>query len=123
MKRTALVLSLLIVASAISSFVTYHITHRADYTTIRVSYQGQFVGAMDALEKIRAGQPDDGTRRIESLCFFAACILYGDPNCREYLVTKSFAVPLIHYRDTYRTNRVEWTPAEETLERDLASWR
>ena len=123
MKRTILFIGLLIVACTISSLVTYRITHRADYTIIRVLQQGTLVGTIDALEKIRAGQLDEGTRRTESLCFSAANGIYEDPNSRDYFVAKTFAAPLIHYRDSYRTNRTDWTPAEERLDGLLARWR
>jgi hypothetical protein len=123
MKRTILFIVVLVVACTISSLLTYRITYHTGLIRTRVCQQGTVVGAMDALEKLKAGQTDEGTRRIESLCFSAANALYEDPNCRDYFVTKTFAAPLIHYRDTYRTNRAEWTPAEERLEGLLASWR
>jgi len=123
MIRTILSVSILVVACSICALVTYRIAYRAGFAHAKVVQQGTLVGTIDALEKIRAGQLDEGTDRIESLCFSAANGLYEDPGCRDNFITKTFAAPLIHYRDTYRTNRTEWTPAEVRLEGLLASWR
>lgn len=123
MKRTIISVFTLVVACAVCSFVTYRIAYDAGFARAKELQKGTFVGTMDALEKLRAGQTDEGIRRIESLCFSAANTLYEDPRYRDHIVTKSFAQPLIHYRETYRTNRAEWTPAEERLEGLLVSWR
>jgi hypothetical protein len=122
MKRTIISILALVVACAICSLVTYRLAYAAGFARAKELQKGTFVGTMDALAKLRAGQTDDGIQRIESLCFSAANTLYEDPRYRDHIVTKSFAQPLIHYRKTYRTSRAEWTPAEERLEGLLASW-
>jgi hypothetical protein len=123
MKRTIISVRTLVVACAVCVFVTYRVAYDAGFARAKGLQKGTFVGTMDALEKLRAGQTDEGIRRIESLCFSAANTLYEDPQYRDHIVTKSFAQPLIHYRETYRTNRPEWTPPEERLEGLLLSWR
>jgi hypothetical protein len=123
MKSTIISVLTLVVACAVCSLVTYRIAYDEGFARAKELQKGVFVGTMDALEKLRGGQTDEGIRRIESVCFSAANTLYGDPRYRNHIVTKSFAQPLIHYRDTYRTNRAEWTPAEERLEGLLRSWR
>ncbi len=123
MKRAIIALLISVVACVICSLVTYSIGYRTGFARAKIFQQGTLVGTIDALEKIRAGQLDQGTRRIESLCFSAANGLYEDPSYRDHFITKTFAQPLIHYRDTYRTNRAEWTPAEERLEGLLVTWK
>ncbi len=60
---------------------------------------------------------------METLCFSSADMLYSDPAYREAVVTKTFLQELVQYRASYRTNSSEWTPAEQKLETDLASWK
>jgi len=88
---------------------------------------GTFVVTLDALDKIRAGDITGGTHRVESLCFSSANVVYGDSIFRHGFsggfIGKSMFDDLRHYRQTYRTNSVEWTPMEQSLEKHLASWK
>jgi hypothetical protein len=119
MKRIILVVVFLAAVCAASSLISY----RAGFARAKQLQKGTFVGTIDALQKLRAGDVAGGTQRIESLCFSAADMLYSDPDYRDQIVTKTFAPELIQYRATFRTNSAEWTPAEQKLEHDLASWR
>lgn len=88
---------------------------------------GTYVGTLDALDKIRAGDVTGGTRRIEALCFSSANVVYGDYVFRHdfpgQFVGKTMIDDLQRYRQTYRTNSAEWTPMERSLEKNVASWR
>jgi hypothetical protein len=87
--------------STASSFLAY----RAGFARAKQLQKGTFVGTLDALQKLRAGDVADGTRRIEALCFSAAGMLYSDPDYRDQFVTRTFAPVLIQYRAAYRGNR------------------
>ena len=84
--------------------------------------KGAFVGSFDALQKIRAGDVEGGTRRIESSCFAAADTVYSGHPETEF-VAKSFLEDFRHYRQTYRTNNADWSITEQNLERKLADWK
>ena len=119
MKR--IILSIVILAAACS--VCWLVAYRAGFAYAKQLQKGTFVGTMDALHKLRAGDIVGGTHRIETLCFCAADMLYSDPAYRDQFVTKTLASDLIQYRATYRTNSTDWTPMEQQLEKHLASWR
>jgi hypothetical protein len=123
MKRAILSVVILVVACVICSLVTYRLAYDAGFARAKELQKGTFVGTLDALGKLRAGDVAEGTRRVEKMCFLSATLLYGDPDYRDHFITKTFAPELIQYRATYRTNRAEWTPMEEKLETYLAHWR
>lgn len=81
---------------------------------------GTFVGAFDALQKIRAGDFAGGTRRVETMCFKAANIVYQDRPGSE-VVAKIMLESFRRYRQTYRTNSAEWSWTEQDLEKKLAA--
>lgn len=123
MKRTIFLVVILIAACAVCSFFTYRLAYAAGFASAKQLQKGTFFGSLDSLLKLRVGDIPEGTRRLETLCFSSAEMLYGDPAYRDDFVTKTFASELIQYRATYRTNSVEWTPAEQKLETALASWK
>ena len=84
---------------------------------------GTFVNSLEALQKLRGGDVPGAAQKMEALCFSSATMLYDDPAYRNVSLTKKFAPELIRYRATYRTNRTEWTPTEERLDRVLADWK
>ena len=106
---------------------SYFLGYQRGYHYALVLQTGTFVGTLDALDKIRAGDVASGTQRIEALCFSSANIVYGDFLFRHdfpgHFVGKSMIDDLSHYRQTYRTNSAEWTPMERSLEKNLASWK
>jgi predicted small secreted protein len=79
-------------------------------------WKAAFVMSMGALDKLRAGDTSDGIRKIESLCFASAFVVYSDPAYHDSNVSLLYAPDLIQYRSQYRSNRAEWTPAETNLE-------
>lgn len=89
----------------------------------KAAWKATFVMTMGALDKLRAGDTNDGMRKIESLCFASAIVVYSNPNYRDSNVSLLYAPDLIQYRSKYRSNRSEWTPAETHLETILAGWR
>jgi hypothetical protein len=123
MKRALIVGLVLIGVFVATAWGFYSLGHRRGYELgLVLEQKGAFVGSFDALQKIREGNIDGGTRRTESTCFAAADTVYGGhPECD--FVAKTFLSDFRHYRQTYRTNSAEWTPMEQNLERELAGWK
>lgn len=101
-----------------AAWAAYSIGYRRGFDRALVLQNGTFIGTFDALQKIRAGDVDGGTRRIESLCFSAANTVYSERPAGEF-VAKTFLDDFRQYRHTYRSNSADWTPAEQNLERKL----
>ncbi len=121
MKRFLLLGAILLLLCAIGS-ASYFVGYQRGFDRALVLQNGTFVGTFDALQKLRAGDVEGGTRRIETLCFSAANTVYSDRAASQF-VAKSFVRDFRNYRQTYRTNRVDWTVAEENLETKLANWK
>ena len=119
MKRTILQVVILLVGCSVCSLVFY----RAGFARAKQLQKGTFVISLDALQKLRSGDVDRAMRRMETLCFGSAEMLYSDPAYRDQTITKTLATELIQYRASYRTNSSEWTSAEEQLEKHLAIWK
>ena len=84
--------------------------------------KGAFVATFDSLQKIRAGDVEAGTKRLESSCFAAADTVYAGRPETEF-IAKSFLTDFRQYRQTYRTNTADWSIMEQNLERKLADWK
>jgi len=123
MKRTIVAVVVSVLACAVCSLVTYRFAYDAGFARAKELQKGTFVGTLDVLGKLRAGDIGEATRHVEILCFSSATLLYGDPDYRDHVITRTFAPELIQYRATYRTNKTEWTPMEVKLETYLANWR
>ena len=123
MKRILIIGLVLVGAIVATAWASYSLGHRRGYELgLVLEEKGAFVGSFDALQKIRAGDVEAGTRRIESSCFAAADTVYaGHPECD--FIAKTFVSDFRHYRQTYRTNSVEWSITEQNLERKLADWK
>jgi hypothetical protein len=78
--------------------------------------KGTLVGSIDALQKLRNGDVDGGTRRLEKMCFLSADLMLGDSEYALNSTVKAMVPELLAYRNKYRTNSAEWTPAEERLQ-------
>jgi hypothetical protein len=78
--------------------------------------RGALVGSLDALERIRAGDIARGTALAEQQCFMSAVLLLEDEHYQSDVNVRSAMPRLISYRQSYRTNRTEWTPIEHRLE-------
>lgn len=87
-----------------------------------VLQNGTFVGTFDALQKLRAGDLDSGTRRIETLCFSAANTVFSG-RAASQSVARPSVDEFRSYRHSYRSNRAEWTVAEQNLEAKLVNWK
>ncbi len=121
MKRVLLPGAVLVLACGVGCagyFVGYH----RGFDRAVVLQNGTFVGTFDALQKLRSGDLEGGTRRIETLCFSAANTVYGGRPVSQF-VAKTFVQDFKEYRQTYRSNRTDWTAAEENLETKLAEWK
>ena len=126
MKRIIMVgIISLIVCGAVGT--GYFLGYQRGYHRALILQIGTYVGTLDALDKIRAGNISGGTRTIEALCFSSANTVYGDFIFRHDFVGQTAGKSMIDdlqlYRQTYRTNSAEWTRMEQSLERNLASWR
>src|SRR2546425_11439999 len=121
MKRIIIV-GILLLAVGGAVWCSYFVGYQRGYHRALILQTGTFVGTLDALDKIRAGDISDGTERIEALCFSSANIVYGDfvfqHDFPGQFVGKSMIDDLRHYRQTYRTNSTEWTPMERSLEKN-----
>jgi hypothetical protein len=100
------------------AWAAYSIGYRRGFDRALLLQNGTFVGTFGALQKIRAGDVEGGTRRIESMCFCAANTVYSERPAGEF-VAKTFLDDFRRYRQTYRSNSSEWTVAEQNLERKL----
>jgi hypothetical protein len=122
MKRILITGTVLAGVVIATSWLAYSIGHRRGFELgLVLEQKGAFVGTFDALQKIRAGDIEAGTRRLESSCFAAADTVYsGYPETR--VVASSFLDDFRHYRKTYRANSADWSITEQNLERKLAGW-
>ena len=102
--------------------MSYSLGYQRGFDRALVLQNGTFVGTFDALQKLRAGDIEGGTRTIESLCFSAANTVYSTKPASQF-VAKTFAQDFRNYRQTYRTNRTDWTATERNLEAGLANWK
>jgi len=118
--RLVFVVVVLVVIGA--SCAGYFLGYRRGFDRALVLQNGTFVGTFDALQKFRAGDVEGGTQRIETLCFSAANTVYSDRAASQF-VAKSFVGDFRSYRHSYRSNRVDWTVAEQNLETKLANWK
>jgi hypothetical protein len=109
------------------AWASYFLGYQRGYHQALILQIGTYVGTLDALDKFRGGDVAGGTKRVESLCFASAEIVYGDFVFRHdfpgQFVGKALFDDLKHYRQTYRTNSAEWTPMKRNLEKNLASWK
>jgi hypothetical protein len=118
MKRIIIV-AVVVAAICCAAWAAYGVGYRRGFDRALILWDGTFVGTFDALKKIRAGDIEGGTRRIESLCFSAAYSVYTGRGPGSETITKMCLDDFRHYRQTYRSNSAEWTPAERSLEREL----
>lgn len=123
MKRSLFVGAILLLACG-AGYGAYWFGYQRGYHRALFLQTGTFVVSLDALDKIRAGDITGGTQRVEGLCFSSANTVYGDFVMRNgflgKFVGKSMLDDLRHYRQTYRANKADWTPMEQSLERNLA---
>lgn len=127
MKRTIISLAVLLIACSLCSLVAYRAGLRrakegprdvATELPMRV-----FWNTMSALDDLRAGRIDAGTRTVEKVCFASGAIVYSDPVSRDYQWNQVFAPAVIEYRARYCTNSAKWTLEEKQLEKLLADWK
>ena len=126
MKRVRIILAVLILICTVS-YVSYRLGFRRGYHRALILQNGTFVGSLSALDRLRTGDINSGTERIEAICFSSANVVYGDFVFRKgwggQFNGKSMLDQLRHYRQTYRTNSADWTPEERTLDANLAAWK
>ena len=119
MKRIALLSALLVLVGAVCASFGY----RAGSHHRNLWVDSTFVGTLEALKRLRAGETASGIDRIEAMCFSAAYVLYDSPKLRDDVTTTLNLKDLRDYRATYRTNSANWYPTEQRLEQVLATWK
>jgi hypothetical protein len=115
MKNTTAVLSALLTALIVGP-ACWWAGHRDGMHESLGLEKGTLVGSIDALQKLRSGDIEGGTQRVEKMCFLSADLLLGDSQYAVNSTVKAMVPGLLAYRNTYRTNRADWTPAEERLQ-------
>ena len=118
MKRI-IIIAVVVAAICGAAWAAYGVGYRRGFDRALILWDGTFVGTFDALKKIRAGDVEGGTRRIEILCFATAYSVYTGRGAGSETIAKMSLDDFRHYRRTYRNNSAEWTPAERSLEREL----
>jgi hypothetical protein len=121
MKRF-LLLGLVLALMSGAAWASYSLGYQRGFDRALVLQNGTFVGTFDAMQKLRSGDVDGGTRRIEALCFSAANTVYSGRGTSRFVATTFFS-DFKKYRQTYRDNRGNWTVAEQNLERKLDNWK
>jgi hypothetical protein len=121
MKRSVPLAAVLVLMCG-AAYASYSLGYRRGFDHALVIQNGTFVGTFDALEKLRAGDLEGGTRRIEAMCFSAANTVYSGRGASRF-VASTFLHDFRNYRQTYHSNRVDWTVAEQSLELKLANWK
>jgi hypothetical protein len=122
MKRLLIFVAVLLLICG-AAFAGYLFGHQRGFENALVRANSDFVGALDALQKLRAGDIQGGINRVESTAFSCANMVYGSDRARCQAVGKMMLGDIRHYRQTYRTNSSEWTAAEQNLELKLTSWK
>jgi hypothetical protein len=112
---------LLLIIGCAAVWAAYSTGYRSGFDRALILQNGVFVETFGALQKIRAGDVEARTRRIETLCFSAGITVYGGRTESEF-VAKTFFDDFTKYRRRNRSNSAEWTVAEQRLDRELAVW-
>jgi hypothetical protein len=118
MKHTIIVAAV-VAAICGAAWAAYGVGYRRGFDRGLILWDGTFVSTFDALTKIRAGDVEGGTRRIEVLCFATAYSVYTGRGPYAETIAKGLLDDFRRYRRTYRNNSAEWSPAERSLEREL----
>jgi hypothetical protein len=121
MKRfIILALGVILLVSGVA-YGGYSVGYEKGFNRALILQNGTFVGSLEVLEKLRAGDTANGINRLERLCFSAANTVHEKRTQDSQFVAKTFADPLRNYRNKYRANKAEWTPSEQNLEAKLAT--
>lgn len=75
--KWSLILGLGLIVACGTAWASYSVGYRRGCDQALILENGTFVGTFDALEKLRSGDVEGGTRRIETLCFAAANTVYS----------------------------------------------
>ena len=120
MKRYLLPFVVLVIFCALSGYIGYRVGERVGDNRVTTGRAANAVMVLDALEKLKAGDVDEATRTLERRCFADAAGVLSDTGWRVEAFQKIGVPTLVAYRQSYRTNQVEWTPMEQKLEKLLA---
>lgn len=116
-------IALFIVLLAVACSVCWLLAYRAGFAAAKRMQLRTYIVSLGALEKLRSDDVQEATRKIQAVCFSSADMIYSDPAYRDQLEVRLFGPELIDYLLTYCTNRSDWTPMEQKLEKDLTRWR
>ena len=120
MKRYFLHLVVLVICCVMSGYVSYRVGERVGNNRVIIGRASSAVIVLDILESLQAGDVDEATRNLERHCFTDATVVLSDTGWRVEAFRKIGVPLLIAYRHRYRTNKAEWTPIEQKLERLFA---
>ena len=126
MKRVVIYCVLLMICCAVTAYVAYAIGYQKSSDLSQWLRYGDVVVSDAALTDLRAGHIDKGTHAIESIYFSHAAMIYGDPRFQQRfagLTNAAWSNQVRDYLATYYTNRNDWPPVVERLERDLQNWK
>lgn len=122
MKRYILPVLVLVTCCAGSGYVCYRVGERVGDNRATSVRAANAVMVLDALNKLKSGEVDEATDTLERRCFADAAGVLSDTGWRVEAFRKICVPGLIAYRQSYRTNQIEWTLMEQKLEKLLA-WK
>jgi len=115
-KHLILFLTIFIFGCLVSGYIGYE---KGNQRIITVRIASGLI-TLDALKKLRAGDVKAATGEIEVRCFADSVGVLSESGWRSDWYRKVEVPALITYRNTYRTNRADWSPMEQRLEILLA---
>jgi len=125
MKRIIIFGMLLLVCCGVTGYVSYTIGYRNCSDLSQLLRYGDTIVSLDALNDLRVGHIDDGTRKVEGICFSHAAMIYCEPRFQRRfagLTNAACSDQVRQYLTMYHTNRSDWTPMMARLEQGLQSW-
>src|SRR5438552_2549514 len=99
-----IIVAVVVAAICGAAWAAYGVGYRRGFDRSLILWNSTFVSTFEALKKIRAGDVEGGTRRIEILCFATAYSVYTGRGAGSETIAKMSLDDFRHYRRTYRNN-------------------
>jgi hypothetical protein len=125
MKSRMIVGALALICCGATAYISYAIGYRKCYDVSQVLRYSDTIVSLDALSDLRSGHLEEGTRKVEAICFSHAAMIYCEPKFQQRFAGRTnaaWSAEVRQYLATYYTNRTEWTPMIVRLEKGLQSW-
>jgi len=116
MKRIIWFVIILVLCCTTSAYVGYLRGKRVGELDARSARTSDALIAMTSLESLRAGNLPFGIHMVESECFADTLVVLSEGGFNAEALRSTMVPSLIKYRETYRTNQADWSPAEQRLE-------